>query len=106
MMLRDPLAMSPSVWPALSAVAWIADGTNHAAPSDTIVAASGYAWLITIMATSACNVGASVYGATPTTEGTTSVSASSVRSDVGGRITSVVVCSVTPEGAPSAPVST
>ena len=98
--------MSPSIQPASGAVAWVAGGMDHVVSLGTTATVFGYAWLVTVAATSACDARASTYGTTPTTEGTTSVSASSVRSDVGGRITSVVVCSVTPEGAPSAPVST
>ena len=72
MMPGDPPATSPSARPASGAVAWAAGGTDHAAPSDTTIAASGYAWLITVVANSACDVGASACGAAPTTEGATS----------------------------------
>ena len=59
----------------------------------------GCIWLVTVMATSACDTGALVCGIAPTTEGTTGAIGGSVRSNVGGRVTSAVVCSVTPEGA-------
>jgi len=97
--------MSLSIRPASGTITWAVGGMDRAAPSDTIVATSGYAWLVTVVATSACDTGASTCSPAPTTEGATSAGGSSVRSDVGGGVTSAVVCSVTPEGALSASVS-
>ena len=95
----DPPAVSPFVRPSSGAVAWAAGGTDCVAPSDTTVATFDYAWLIMVTVTSACNAGASARGATPTTEGATSTSGGTVRSNVGGGITSAAMCSATPEDA-------
>jgi hypothetical protein len=104
MMPRDPPAVSPSIRPTSGIAAWAAGGMDCAAPSDTTVAVSSYAWLITVMATPACDVEASVCGAAPTTEGTIGIIGGFIRSNVGGGVTSAAVCSVTPEGASLAPV--
>ena len=64
-MLGDPPTVSPSVQPASGAVAWAAGGTDCVAPSDTTVAASGYAWLVMVMATYACDARASTCSAPP-----------------------------------------
>ena len=62
-----------------------------------------YDYVITVMGTSTCISGASTDDVVPTTDGATSANGSSIRFDVGSRITSVAGCSATSEGAPLAP---
>ena len=101
---RDPSVVSPSLRPMSGVVTWAAGGADHAASSGTTVAASSYAWLVTVAAASICVEGASTGDVTPTAVGATSVSGRSVCSDVGSGITSVVGCLATSVGVPSASV--
>ena len=53
---------------------------------------SGYAQLIMVVPTSACDAGALTYGAAPTKDGATNASGSSIHSDISNGITSAAVC--------------